>query len=68
MDCGVIGEKIKVIGEPVNITFYDPKTASKLDLTKYVPEKHRDKVRRSYKFLSIFKWEPRKGVNYFIFK
>eukprot|EP01064_Diplonema_japonicum_P005501 TRINITY_DN13667_c0_g1_i2.p1 TRINITY_DN13667_c0_g1~~TRINITY_DN13667_c0_g1_i2.p1 ORF type:complete len:757 (+),score=127.00 TRINITY_DN13667_c0_g1_i2:39-2309(+) len=52
---GVKKEKLTVVPEPIDVHFYDPKTVPKApDLLPNYREKN-------YKFLSVFKLEPRKG-------
>ena len=71
---GVPRELMRVVPEPVDVYFYDPSTVKPFFLPvalshpewrsySTVGQRVEDAapVRRNFKFLSIFKWEPRKG-------
>ena len=53
---GVVKEKLSVLGEPVDTQFFNPETAGR----DFLFPDHDDE-RRKIRFLSIFKWETRKG-------
>jgi glycosyltransferase involved in cell wall biosynthesis len=54
VDGGVDAEKLRVLGEPVDTTFFNPDNLSE-------PMKIPGKGENTFVFLSIFKWEERKG-------
>jgi glycosyltransferase involved in cell wall biosynthesis len=51
VDSGVDATKVRWMPEPIDVDFYNPKITPPLDL----PDKN------GYNFLSVFKWEDRKG-------
>ena len=57
---GVIAEKIVIVGEPVDTAFFDPAKVKPLALD--VTEEDARRVGGApFRFLSVFKWEQRKG-------
>ena len=52
-DAGVPARRVKVVGEPVDVHFYDPERWTALPLPSAGA--------RTFKFVSVFKWEERKG-------
>ncbi len=55
---GVKPEKLVIIPESLDTTLYDPDHTIPLDLDK--------KYAHSFKFLSVFKWEERKGWSFLL--
>jgi glycosyltransferase involved in cell wall biosynthesis len=55
---GVDLAKLFVVPEPVDVAFFDPERVSALPLPAGVAQ---DGARKPFVFLSVFKWEPRKG-------
>jgi len=53
---GMSKDRLHIIHEPVDTDFYDARL--------HIP--HADKNLRGFNFLSVFKWEPRKGVDILI--
>ena len=53
---GVVKQKISVLGEPVDTHFFNPETAG----NNFIFPNHGDE-KKKIRFLSIFKWERRKG-------
>ena len=53
---GVAAHKLVVLGEPVDTSFFDPAVATPLPLPT-----RKAKSPPPYRFLSVFKWEQRKG-------
>lgn len=61
---GIHPNKIRIIPEPLNIDIYN----EDIKPYKQLPSKNRKKglikvTKKTFKFLSVFKWEPRKGVD-----
>lgn len=63
---GVAAEKLDVIGEAVDTDFFDPKATQPLDLPPLAPAagmvaSPTAVAAKPFRFLSVFKWELRKG-------
>jgi glycosyltransferase involved in cell wall biosynthesis len=60
---GVVASKLVVVPEPVDVSLFDPARHAPLPLAELGEARSADpnSDRRAYVFLSVFKWEARKG-------
>jgi glycosyltransferase involved in cell wall biosynthesis len=58
IDGGVTASKVHIVGESVDVDFYDPVAARASTSYPFPLRGHRQD---DFKFLSVFKWEERKG-------
>lgn len=59
---GVTSSKLHVVGEPVDTAFFDPAAHAPMRLSSDVKSAAAvSTVQRPFRFLSVFKWERRKG-------
>eukprot|EP01080_Neovahlkampfia_damariscottae_P006696 gene6696-10861_t len=56
INSGISASKVKWMPEPIDVNFYNPKTVKPLNI----------KGLSGYNFLSVFKWEPRKGPDFLL--
>eukprot|EP00457_Paulinella_chromatophora_P007237 gb/GEZN01007258.1/.p1 GENE.gb/GEZN01007258.1/~~gb/GEZN01007258.1/.p1 ORF type:complete len:445 (+),score=39.17 gb/GEZN01007258.1/:151-1485(+) len=67
---GVDEHRLFVVPEPVDVDFWDPSRASNLPEFSFPPEERQTKPQteetRPFRFLSIFKWEERKGWRFLV--
>ena len=61
IDGGVDSDKLVVIGEPVDVDTYKPAVVAKEYVRGERQRWAKGKEQRPFRFLSIFKWEERKG-------
>ena len=61
---GVRADKVRVIPEAVDTAFYDRNTVT--EAFEYVDGERRNGRPRAFRFLSVFKWEERKGADLLI--
>ena len=61
---GIHPNKIRIIPEPLNIDIYNKKVKPYKTLPSRNSKKGLIKItKRTFRFLSVFKWEPRKGID-----
>jgi glycosyltransferase involved in cell wall biosynthesis len=56
VNSGILASKIKWMPEPIDTDFYNPETVEPLQI----------KGLSGYNFISVFKWEPRKGPDFLL--